>query len=317
MYRSGWSSAALRNWCAVCVTRPGRRGDLRRARRDRERREGHDRRQCQPARDRMTRHRVVLSKIPGTSAGHAICHRRDKTSRVSTRPTSRELYRALPPRPARRGRVGARAVPHVAARAGGPRPPRRGVGRGGVRRARGHRRWRRQPRAVDPPLRASRRRHRSARRAAARRSGARARDPRRHRGGACAPCPARSSAGPCQRARRRCGTWSSRLRAIYCGTTGYDFAHIFVPEERDWLRDAVETGRVPRAGRSDRSGGAARAADRGRGRSSASCTARSPARRASRSKASTCSCRSSTRSSRTRPKRACGRRSSAWRIAAG
>ena len=35
----------------------------------------------------------------------------------------------------------------------------------------------------------------------------------------------------------------SRLREMYCGTTGYDFAHIFVPEKRRWLREAVETGR--------------------------------------------------------------------------
>ncbi len=35
----------------------------------------------------------------------------------------------------------------------------------------------------------------------------------------------------------------SRLRAIYCGNIGYDFAHIFNPDERHWLRDAVETGR--------------------------------------------------------------------------
>jgi 2-oxoglutarate dehydrogenase E1 component len=34
-----------------------------------------------------------------------------------------------------------------------------------------------------------------------------------------------------------------RLRAIYCSTTGYDVAHIFVPEERRWLREAIETGR--------------------------------------------------------------------------
>src|SRR5689334_11058808 len=34
-----------------------------------------------------------------------------------------------------------------------------------------------------------------------------------------------------------------RLRAIYCSTTGYDIAHIFIPEERHWLRDAIETGR--------------------------------------------------------------------------
>ena len=33
-----------------------------------------------------------------------------------------------------------------------------------------------------------------------------------------------------------------RLRAIYCSTIGYDYAHIRVPEERDWLRDAAETG---------------------------------------------------------------------------
>ncbi len=34
-----------------------------------------------------------------------------------------------------------------------------------------------------------------------------------------------------------------RLRKVYCSTIGYDIAHIFVPEERRWLRDAVETGR--------------------------------------------------------------------------
>jgi 2-oxoglutarate dehydrogenase E1 component len=33
-----------------------------------------------------------------------------------------------------------------------------------------------------------------------------------------------------------------RLRAIYCGTIGWDFAHIFVPEERQWLRDVIERG---------------------------------------------------------------------------
>ncbi|GMV21087.1 MAG: hypothetical protein AMXMBFR57_10360 [Acidimicrobiia bacterium] len=35
----------------------------------------------------------------------------------------------------------------------------------------------------------------------------------------------------------------TRLREIYCGPIGYDIAHIFVPEERRWLREAVETGR--------------------------------------------------------------------------
>jgi len=36
---------------------------------------------------------------------------------------------------------------------------------------------------------------------------------------------------------------TERLRALYTSTTGYDFAHVFVPEERGWLREAVETGR--------------------------------------------------------------------------
>jgi 2-oxoglutarate dehydrogenase E1 component len=33
------------------------------------------------------------------------------------------------------------------------------------------------------------------------------------------------------------------LRRIYCSTTGYDYAHVFVPEEREWLRQAAERGR--------------------------------------------------------------------------
>jgi 2-oxoglutarate dehydrogenase E1 component len=32
------------------------------------------------------------------------------------------------------------------------------------------------------------------------------------------------------------------LNRVYCSTTGYDYAHIFVPEERDWLRYAAESG---------------------------------------------------------------------------
>jgi 2-oxoglutarate dehydrogenase E1 component len=34
-----------------------------------------------------------------------------------------------------------------------------------------------------------------------------------------------------------------RLRDIYCATTGHDYNHVFVPEERDWLRHAVESRR--------------------------------------------------------------------------
>jgi 2-oxoglutarate dehydrogenase E1 component len=34
-----------------------------------------------------------------------------------------------------------------------------------------------------------------------------------------------------------------RLRAVYCGTIGYEFDHIQPDAERQWLRDAVESGR--------------------------------------------------------------------------
>jgi len=32
----------------------------------------------------------------------------------------------------------------------------------------------------------------------------------------------------------------ARLRDIYCSTTGHDYSHVFVPAEREWLRQAVE-----------------------------------------------------------------------------
>src|SRR5688572_6958813 len=34
-----------------------------------------------------------------------------------------------------------------------------------------------------------------------------------------------------------------KLRRVYCSTTGFDYAHVFVPEEREWLRSAAESGR--------------------------------------------------------------------------
>jgi 2-oxoglutarate dehydrogenase E1 component len=34
-----------------------------------------------------------------------------------------------------------------------------------------------------------------------------------------------------------------KLRRVYCSTTGFDIAHVFVPEEREWLRHAAESGR--------------------------------------------------------------------------
>src|SRR5688572_14585961 len=33
------------------------------------------------------------------------------------------------------------------------------------------------------------------------------------------------------------------LQTIYCGTIGYDYGHIRIPEERDWLYQAAESGR--------------------------------------------------------------------------
>ena len=33
------------------------------------------------------------------------------------------------------------------------------------------------------------------------------------------------------------------LRAVYCGTIGFDYAHVHSPEEREWLHRAAETGR--------------------------------------------------------------------------
>lgn len=34
-----------------------------------------------------------------------------------------------------------------------------------------------------------------------------------------------------------------RLRAVYCGSIGHDYAHVFDPQERQWLTHAVEQGR--------------------------------------------------------------------------
>jgi 2-oxoglutarate dehydrogenase E1 component len=34
-----------------------------------------------------------------------------------------------------------------------------------------------------------------------------------------------------------------KLRRVYCSSTGFDFSHVFVPEEREWLRRSVESGR--------------------------------------------------------------------------
>ncbi len=108
----------------------------------------------------------------------------------------------------------------------------------------------------------------------------------------------------------------ARLRALYCSTTGYDFAHIFVPEERRWLRHAVETGQF-RAPRSPIDPVAlleritqVEAFEKFLHRTF-------PGKTRFSIEGLDCWCRSWTKSLPRRPRPACGRRSSAWRIAAG
>ena len=55
--------------------------------------------------------------------------------------------------------------------------------------------------------------------------------------------PASLVAGPVAAASANALEAITALRRIYCSTTGYDYSHVFVPEERDWLRHAAETGR--------------------------------------------------------------------------
>ena len=95
-----------------------------------------------------------------------------------------------------------------------------------------------------------------------------------------------------------------KLRAIYCSTTGFDFAHVFVPEEREWLRHAAEQARFLPPMDDEQRRGAARSHHAGRGLRALPAPHVSRARRASRSKGSTCSCRCSTRSSAAPPTRA-------------
>ncbi|HEX5071321.1 MAG TPA: 2-oxoglutarate dehydrogenase E1 component [Vicinamibacterales bacterium] len=55
--------------------------------------------------------------------------------------------------------------------------------------------------------------------------------------------PADLAPGPAADGAQSLGEVIDRLRGIYCSTTGYDFAHIFAPDQRRWLREAVESGR--------------------------------------------------------------------------
>ncbi|HET9016131.1 MAG TPA: 2-oxoglutarate dehydrogenase E1 component [Thermomicrobiaceae bacterium] len=58
-----------------------------------------------------------------------------------------------------------------------------------------------------------------------------------------ASLPASVVGGPVAQGAASAAQAVDRLRALYCGTAGYDFAHVQSPEERAWLYDAVETGR--------------------------------------------------------------------------
>jgi 2-oxoglutarate dehydrogenase E1 component len=55
--------------------------------------------------------------------------------------------------------------------------------------------------------------------------------------------PATLVGGPLAEGKTTAAEAIAALRRVYCSTTGYDYAHVFVPEEREWLRMAAETGR--------------------------------------------------------------------------
>ena len=55
--------------------------------------------------------------------------------------------------------------------------------------------------------------------------------------------PASLVGGPVAESSANAAEAIEKLRRIYCSTTGFDYAHVFVPEEREWLRHAAESGR--------------------------------------------------------------------------
>ncbi len=62
-----------------------------------------------------------------------------------------------------------------------------------------------------------------------------------------AALPAEVVGGPAAQGAADAGAAIDRLRTIYEGTSGYDYSHVHDPEERQWLREAVETGRYQAA----------------------------------------------------------------------
>jgi 2-oxoglutarate dehydrogenase E1 component len=53
--------------------------------------------------------------------------------------------------------------------------------------------------------------------------------------------PASIVSGPAAQGAANAHEAIARLRGIYCSTTGHDYNHVFVPDERVWLRQAVES----------------------------------------------------------------------------
>ncbi len=64
-----------------------------------------------------------------------------------------------------------------------------------------------------------------------------------------AELPASLVGGPLAEGAAHAGEAIARLRRVYCSSIGFDIAHIFVPEERHWLRHHIEAGtfRAPAA----------------------------------------------------------------------
>jgi 2-oxoglutarate dehydrogenase E1 component len=55
--------------------------------------------------------------------------------------------------------------------------------------------------------------------------------------------PASLVGGPVAERSRNAFEAVEKLRRVYCSSTGFDYAQVFVPEEREWLRTACESGR--------------------------------------------------------------------------
>ena len=55
--------------------------------------------------------------------------------------------------------------------------------------------------------------------------------------------PASLVGGPCGESCANAHAALADLRRVYCSATGYDYDHLRIPAEREWLRDAAESGR--------------------------------------------------------------------------